>query len=126
MRAQRSKLVHVLINLIKNGKEAMTHTAERDRVLVLEVGENAAGDAVVSVRDAGEGIDPAHQARLFTHGFTTKPNGHGFGLHNCANAAQEMDGSLEAASDGPGLGARFVLRLPMQYAEDGVPHAGTA
>ena len=56
--------------------------------------------------------------KIFNHGFTTKKTGHGFGLHNCANAAQQMDGSLTAYSDGPGKGASFVLRMPVEYAEE--------
>ncbi len=50
--------------------------------------------------------------RIFSHGFTTKQTGHGFGLHSCANAAREMGGSLTAASDGLGHGATFTLDFP--------------
>ena len=48
---------------------------------------------------------------LFAHGFTTRPDGHGFGLHSCAMAALEMGAELTAHSDGPRLGARFTLRI---------------
>jgi signal transduction histidine kinase len=51
-------------------------------------------------------------SRLFTHGFTTRPSGHGFGLHSGAIAAQELGGSLRAESAGAGQGATFVLELP--------------
>ena len=56
------------------------------------------------MRDNGVGITRENLAKVFNHGFTTKKKGHGFGLHNCANAAQQMDGSLTAYSDGPGHG----------------------
>jgi signal transduction histidine kinase len=72
----------------------------------------------IEVRDNGAGIAAENLPKIFTHGFTTKKTGHGFGLHNCANAAQQMDGSLTAYSDGPGRGASFVLRMPVQYAEE--------
>jgi signal transduction histidine kinase len=52
-------------------------------------------------------------SRVFTHGFTTKKSGHGFGLHASANAATEMGGTLTARSDGPGKGATFILTLPL-------------
>jgi C4-dicarboxylate-specific signal transduction histidine kinase len=39
-------------------------------------------------------------------------DGHGFGLHSGALAAQELGGSLRVTSDGPGLGATFILELP--------------
>jgi signal transduction histidine kinase len=52
-------------------------------------------------------------ARLFSHGFTTRKDGHGFGLHSCALAAQEMGGSLTVRSDGVGQGATFILDIPV-------------
>jgi C4-dicarboxylate-specific signal transduction histidine kinase len=55
-------------------------------------------------------------ARLFTHGFTTKKSGHGFGLHASFLAAREMGGSLAAHSEGRGAGARFTLQLPARQA----------
>jgi len=53
-------------------------------------------------------------ARIFEHGFTTRPEGHGFGLHSAAIAARELKGTLRASSDGPGRGATFTLELPIQ------------
>ncbi len=66
------------------------------------------------MRDNGIGIPPENLTRIFQHGFTTKKNGHGFGLHVSANAATEMGAKLHAASDGPGHGAAFYLDIPMQ------------
>jgi signal transduction histidine kinase len=68
----------------------------------------------VRVGDSGCGIDAGHLTRIFSHGFTTKPGGHGFGLHSCAVAAREMGGSLHVHSEGAGCGATFTLRLPLQ------------
>jgi signal transduction histidine kinase len=50
--------------------------------------------------------------RIFGHGFTTRRNGHGFGLHSSALAIKELGGSLTAHSDGAGKGANFTLLLP--------------
>ena len=66
----------------------------------------------LTVRDNGVGIPPENLTRIFAHGFTTKPGGHGFGVHASANAAREMKGSLTVLSDGPGTGATFSLDLP--------------
>ena len=55
--------------------------------------------------------------RLFEFGFTTKKDGHGFGLHTSAILAKELAGDLSAFSEGPGHGARFALRLPSSAAE---------
>jgi len=68
----------------------------------------------ISVMDNGVGIPPENLDRIFNHGFTTRKDGHGFGLHSGALAAKELGGGLAAHSDGPGTGARFVLDLPLQ------------
>ena len=72
---------------------------------------------MVCVEDNGEGIAPENVAKLFTHGFTTRKDGHGFGLHSCVLAAKEMQGTITAHSDGPGQGAAFTLELPASPAE---------
>jgi two-component system NtrC family sensor kinase len=59
------------------------------------------------------GIAPENLTRIFSHGFTTRTDGHGFGLHSAALAAQQMGGRLTAQSDGPGRGATFTLELPV-------------
>ena len=61
--------------------------------------------------ERGEGGEDL--TKIFAHGFTTKAEGHGFGLHHSANSATEMGGSLAAMSEGPGHGATFTLRLPL-------------
>ena len=66
----------------------------------------------ITVADNGIGIAAENLTRIFNHGFTTKKDGHGFGLHSGANAAKEMGGSLPAHSDGLGQGAEFTLELP--------------
>jgi signal transduction histidine kinase len=68
----------------------------------------------IEVADNGMGISPENLIRIFSHGFTTRKNGHGFGLHSGALAAKEIGGSLTAHSDGPGKGATFTLELPVQ------------
>ena len=68
----------------------------------------------VQIEDNGVGITPENLTRIFNHGFTTKADGHGFGLHAAANAAHQMGGSLTAASAGAGCGATFTLDLPFE------------
>ncbi|XXU27327.1 ATP-binding protein [Sorangium sp. So ce887] len=60
------------------------------------------------------GIASDHLTRIFSHGFTTRRGGHGFGLHSCALAAEEMSGVLSVKSDGAGRGATFTLVLPLR------------
>jgi signal transduction histidine kinase len=68
---------------------------------------------MIRVEDNGIGIPPENLTRIFSHGFTTRPDGHGFGLHIGAINAREMGGSLSVASEGTGRGATFTLILPM-------------
>ena len=70
------------------------------------------------VADNGVGISAENLKRICTSGFTTRKNGHGFGLHSCVLAAKEMGGTLTARSDGPGQGAVFTLELPIKTAGD--------
>jgi signal transduction histidine kinase len=65
------------------------------------------------ISDNGLGILPENLTRIFSHGFTTKKSGHGFGLHSCANAAKELGGSLTVKSEGLGKGATFILDIPI-------------
>ncbi len=116
VRADRHKVLQILVNLIRNAKQAMTAgIGERVLTLIVEHGEE--GRMALRVRDTGVGIPPENLAKIFNHGFTTKPDGHGFGLHGSANAAREMGGNLTGHSDGPGRGATFTLDLPAVTAQ---------
>lgn len=108
VRAQRSKLVHILLNLMRNAIDSMDGKCD-PRVLTVETGRHASGEGYVRVTDNGKGIAPEHRPRLFTHGFTTKKSGHGFGLHFCALAMEEMGGTIAVDSEGVGRGAAFVV-----------------
>jgi signal transduction histidine kinase len=119
----RHQIMQILVNLISNAKHALEELGDEGRELhVIIAGVD--GGVRLEVRDNGVGISHENLAKIFSHGFTTKKEGHGFGLHNCANAAQQMDGSLTAYSDGPGKGASFVLRIPVQYANEAPARAG--
>ncbi|HYC69586.1 MAG TPA: PAS domain-containing sensor histidine kinase [Opitutaceae bacterium] len=110
--AERGKVLQVLVNLIRNAKHACDDGGASPKVIRLRLRQSAAGHVQLVVADNGVGIPPENLTRIFQHGFTTRPNGHGFGLHSSALAARELKGSLTAASDGPGRGATFVLELP--------------
>jgi C4-dicarboxylate-specific signal transduction histidine kinase len=107
----RHKVLQILVNLVRNAKYACDDSGRADKLLTLRIEPLAAG-VRICVIDNGAGIRAEHMPRLFTHGFTTRVSGHGFGLHSAALAAQELGGSLRAMSDGPGCGATFILDLP--------------
>jgi PAS domain S-box-containing protein len=113
----KPRLLQILVNLISNAGQAMDGLLERPPRITLRAditGSGAECRLRVQVEDAGEGIAPENLERIFAHGFTTRENGHGFGLHSCILAAQAMGGTLTAHSDGTGLGATFTLTLPIQ------------
>jgi PAS domain S-box-containing protein len=108
----RHKVLQILINLLRNAKYAMDRQDAHDKRLVIRVGLAAPDRVRIIVRDNGVGIAPENLIKIFSHGFTTKKDGHGFGLHSGANAAKEMGGNLTVHSDGMGQGAAFTLDLP--------------
>jgi signal transduction histidine kinase len=110
----RHRLLLILVNLISNAKYALDGVSDRPRVIRLQAAPAAGGMLRIQVADNGEGIPAGNMALIFTHGFTTRKEGHGFGLHSSALAAREMGGTLTARSDGPGQGATFVLEIPLQ------------
>lgn len=109
----RHQLIQILVNLLTNAMQAVSHVpVGTGRVSI--AGVRAGRDRLnIQVSDNGVGIAPDHLERMFSHGFTTKKDGHGFGLHNAAIAAKGMGGRLSCQSGGVGLGATFHLDLPM-------------
>jgi signal transduction histidine kinase len=110
--SDRHKLLQILINLISNARHALKSS---DGLLRLTVRARRCDIGIaIDVVDTGVGIAPENLSRIFQHGFTTKKDGHGFGLHASANAARELGGTLQGTSDGPGCGATFTLEVPPQ------------
>lgn len=114
---QRQKLLQVFVNLVQNARDALIESQRSDPRLVLQINPTDHDMVRIDVSDNGIGIPAEHMARIFTHGFTTKQTGHGFGLHSCANAAKEMGGQLTASSGGRDCGATFTLEIPLKAAE---------
>ena len=109
--AEKHKILQILVNLLRNAKRACDDSAHARKTITVRV-MCGAGKVIVSVSDNGVGIPPENLTRIFSHGFTTRKDGHGFGLHSGALAAREMGGSLTAFSDGANKGATFTLELP--------------
>jgi PAS domain S-box-containing protein len=108
---EKHKVLQILVNLIRNAKYACDDSGRDDKQINLRVADGG-GSVKISVSDNGVGIPPENLTRIFGHGFTTRKEGHGFGLHSGALAAKELGGTLAAFSDGLGHGATFTLELP--------------
>jgi two-component system, NtrC family, sensor kinase len=113
--SEKHKILQILVNLLRNAKYACCESGRLDRCVTLRV-VSGPGCVRISVADNGVGIAPENMTRIFAHGFTTRRDGHGFGLHSGALAARELGGSLQAFSEGLGRGATFVLELPIEQA----------
>jgi two-component system, NtrC family, sensor kinase len=111
MMIEKHKTLQILVNLVRNARHACDESGRTDKRVTVRVA-SAASRVRISVADNGVGIPAENLMRIFNHGFTTRKNGHGYGLHSGALAAKEMGGALTVNSAGPGCGATFTLELP--------------
>lgn len=109
---QQTKMMHILINIIKNAKESMLEEPEDNRILIFTSTIDEQWFNII-ISDTGHGISPQSIKKMFTYGFTTKENGNGYGLHSCLRYMDEMGGKLQVASDGIGKGAVFTIQIPL-------------
>ncbi len=108
---EKSRALQILVNLVRNAKQSCAASDQPEKKLTIRATAGT-GHVRIAVTDNGVGIPAGNLAKIFTHGFTTKEDGHGFGLHSAMLAAKEMGGSLTVHSEGAGRGATFVLELP--------------
>jgi signal transduction histidine kinase len=113
MEIDRGLLRQAVLNLVKNGQEALSSGGE------LTIGSRFDGDAVeIAVSDTGAGIPEDVGPRLFEQFFTTKPQGTGLGLSIARQIAEEHGGELRWANRA-GRGATFTIRLPVKKVAHG-------
>ncbi len=110
----RHKVLQILINILANAKYACDEGGQPEKKVIVRIKRQGQDRAAIEIADNGIGIPQQNLTRIFSHGFTTRKNGHGFGLHSAALAAKEMGGSLTAHSEGTRKGATFILELPLQ------------
>ena len=110
----KHQVLQILVNLISNAKHALKAVEGHSNQLTLRLGRDLDNQEMIhlEVQDNGVGIHPDNLKKIFSQGFTTKKDGHGFGLHSGALSAKLMGGSLTLHSEGEGKGATFRLRLP--------------
>jgi signal transduction histidine kinase len=109
----RYKVLQILLNLVANATDALEAVPIPQRRIVI-TSERGTRYVHVEITDSGSGIDAQDIPFLFNQGFTTKGDGHGYGLHLSSVWAHEFGGTLECCSHGPG-GATFRLRLPSPH-----------
>ncbi len=113
----KHKTLQILVNVLRNAKYACDEGGSSGKQVIVRIKPAGTGGVRIEIADNGVGIPPENLTRIFSHGFTTRKHGHGFGLHSSALAAKEMGGSLTVRSEGVGKGATFVLELPLSPPE---------
>ena len=121
VRSDRHRVLQILINLLRNAREAVRSRPFHECLVTVTLQPGASGMLDIRVTDNGMGIPRENLTRIFSHGFTTRRDGHGFGLHTSALAARTLGGQLTARSDGPGCGATFILTLPSVIIDPALP-----
>jgi signal transduction histidine kinase len=121
MTLDRHKVLQILFNLFENAKYACIQGGTPDKKITVQLRQTATGFVRLTVSDNGMGIAPENLTRIFGQGFSTRKDGHGFGLHSSVLTAQDMGGSLTAHSAGPGKGAAFLLEIPVAPRRESSP-----
>jgi len=105
-------LQQVILNLVMNAVEAMSHSDDEVRVLRLRTEPGRAGTIVVRVVDSGPRVDPEVVSKMFKPFFTTKSGGMGMGLSICKTIVEAHGGQLTASANNP-HGMEFQITLPL-------------
>jgi signal transduction histidine kinase len=112
----RNQLIQLLLNLLKNSREAISERMRKGGEVRGRIDITAskldAEQFQLCVTDNGCGIPPDNVGKLFNHGFTTKVEGSGFGLHSAANFINKLGGKMTVESDGVDCGSNICFRLP--------------
>lgn len=108
------KALHIIINLISNAVDSLNQSKNADKVLTLTATPLDKKHFQIKVADNGIGIAAENFSKLFLQGYSTKRDGHGFGLHTCILYTKELHGEIHCSSEGLDKGASFIITLPYE------------
>jgi signal transduction histidine kinase len=109
LKGDRTKLMQVILNLMKNSLEAIDiHALEKKITITLSTEPQL---LVITIRDTGVGFDEETGKKLFSRGFTTKSSGSGIGLYNCMKILESHNATLQLTSQGPGMGSETIIKF---------------
>jgi signal transduction histidine kinase len=115
--ADHIMIEQVLVNFLRNAREAMQHLPPNERIAVIRTSRLDASHALVEVADIGSGIPPEVAHQLFSPFFTTKAEGMGMGLNICRSLIEYHEGNLTFEQNTP-IGTVFRFTLPF---DEGLP-----
>ncbi len=114
------KLVHVMVNIIKNAIEATIGEPDGRREIYLSTFTRESF-VRIEIRDTGKGATSDQVDQLFNSGFTTKDDGHGFGLSTSKRYLNEMNAEILAQSAGLGTGMKFTITFDLKQDSESEP-----
>jgi C4-dicarboxylate-specific signal transduction histidine kinase len=112
VRADRTQLQQVIVNLAVNAMQAMANASDGSRNIIIRTTASDDATMVCSIEDNGPGIDAVGLARLFDSFFTTKEGGMGMGLPICRSIIEAHGGRISGDNCSAIGGARFMFSLP--------------
>lgn len=107
IQGHRTKLMQVIMNILKNSIEAIDVLAA-EKTISLRLYQKGR-QVILQVRDSGNGFDEDTGRRIFERGFTTKSSGTGLGLHNCRTILENHAATMDLTSEGPGKGSLSTI-----------------
>jgi len=107
IKGDHTKLMQVILNVLKNSVEAIDMEAEEKHINISL--QSDAATIELKVKDNGKGFSPETGERLFARGFTTKSNGTGLGLYNCRSIIESHAGAFDITSPGVDQGAEVTI-----------------
>jgi signal transduction histidine kinase len=109
IKGDRTRLMQVILNILKNSIEAIDITAEEKHItLCVKLTDDV---LILQVEDSGTGFDEATGKKLFARGFTTKATGTGLGLSNCRTIIEGHNGTIDIISEGFGKGSVTTIKF---------------
>ena len=115
LRADRSQIKQVFINIMMNAMQAMPGGGS----LSIRTFNTGNGCVDISISDTGKGIAPAEQAKIFKPFYTTREGGSGLGLSISADIIRKHAGEIKVKSL-PGEGTLFTISLPLSVQKGGL------
>jgi PAS domain S-box-containing protein len=115
IKGDRTKLMQLMLNILKNSIEAIDKDATEKTIVVSAY--SYANRLVVQLKDSGNGFDKATGSQLFEKGFSTKHSSSGIGLYNCLSIVESHEGTIDITSEGPGMGALTTISFGLEAPE---------
>lgn len=110
----KTRIIQVLINLLKNATESFDIAGRTDDRRIEIAIRQKSDQQIMEITDNAAGFDPAHAGNFFENGFSTKNRGSGIGLYQCASIIKSHGGNIELSSAGTEQGATAKITLPLE------------